>query len=671
MASSTTEPLLEIDPPSWKDRVVFLYRSIPWWMVILIITLTAALIYMFGDEDRRQTMAFLADQPKLTTENKFEVTYEVLEDVLIVQQSSLVLDVENRRHTVLDDDIVESIPEGILTCPPDAPADCVSRRGKLITYREYEIASDLTPDGILTVVGLITDEQDNSIEITLRDGRQIQVTPEQITKRENGELACDRVINPLCEPLVGEIATIERPYILEKGIEARGDALVRFDDGYETTIRTQIIRNIDDIEIGCDGYPYEPCEPIPAKHATIPDNIVGIETGRDGDDILVRTVEQQTITIDVNRVLERQPTIVECDKEIDPHCQNFDGVRLELSGEVISGRLTQETDVHYFIQQEGRSEALRFVRRDIVNEVRTPPDCVDRDQNPPCMITFTLIGETIEGRILSEDNKQIVLEIVPERIVRIHEGDITAVKRRVPADCALNNPRGCNEGIWLTIIVTFAAYSLALVIGLIFGMFRVSGVTFLVNIATAYVEFVRGVPLAVLLVIFAFVIGPRLRDTEGIIGDIATEVYTGLDAFERTVFGTESLLAEAVIGLAVGYGAFLAEIFRAGIQSIHRGQIEAARSLGMSYLQSMRHVILPQAIRIILPPLGNDFIAMLKDTSLIAFLALPDLFQRGRADAAASYQVIDVYIGVAVYYVLMTLFLSLLVRYIERRVRLP
>ncbi len=406
-------------------------------------------------------------------------------------------------------------------------------------------------------------------------------------------------------------------------------------------------------------------------YGVVPDNTVGVETGREGNNIVVRTVDQQTQTIDPSRILTRQPAEVTCDKSADPRCQDFDGEAFELAGQMVSGRLTQETDVHYFIQQPGRSEALRFVRRSVATETRTPEECVARDQDPPCLITLSFEGETVAGRVVSESSSQIVLETVAERVVRIDESDITDVKRRVPGDCALNNPRGCNEGIWLTIIVTFSAYSLALVIGLTFGLFRVSGVTLLVNISTAYVEFVRGVPLAVLLVIFAFVIGPRLRSADGIVGDIATEVYVVLDGFERNVFGTESLLSEAIIGLAVGYGAFLAEIFRAGIQSIHKGQIEASRSLGMSYLESMRHVILPQAIRVILPPLGNDFIAMLKDTSLIAFLALPDLFQRGRADAASSYRVIDVYIGVAVYYVLMTLILSLLVRYIERRVRLP
>ncbi|CAG1772131.1 partial Glutamine transport system permease protein GlnP, partial [uncultured bacterium] len=98
---------------------------------------------------------------------------------------------------------------------------------------------------------------------------------------------------------------------------------------------------------------------------------------------------------------------------------------------------------------------------------------------------------------------------------------------------------------------------------------------------------------------------------------------------------------------------------------------EAARSLGMSYFQSMRHVILPQAIRTVLPPLGNDFIAMLKDSSLIAILALPELLQQGRLYSTRTFQAIPAYNAVAIFYIVMTLSLSLMVRAVERRSRLP
>jgi polar amino acid transport system permease protein len=117
-------------------------------------------------------------------------------------------------------------------------------------------------------------------------------------------------------------------------------------------------------------------------------------------------------------------------------------------------------------------------------------------------------------------------------------------------------------------------------------------------------------------------------------------------------------------------GAFN-EIFRAGIQSIGRGQMEAARSLGMSYPQAMRHVVLPQAVRVVLPPLGNDFISMLKDSALISVLALPDLLQLGRLYVSRTFRALEGYNTVAVLYLVMTIFLSMMVRIIERRSRLP
>ena len=203
-------------------------------------------------------------------------------------------------------------------------------------------------------------------------------------------------------------------------------------------------------------------------------------------------------------------------------------------------------------------------------------------------------------------------------------------------------------GVKLTLQVTFLAYALALVIGLIAGLMRVSKNPVLYAVSTLYVEIVRGVPMLVILLYAGFVISPAIRD-----------------ATNRAIRFSD--LQESVIGLAIGYGAYLAEVYRAGIESIHRGQMEASRSLGMTYMQAMRHVILPQAIRRILPPLGNDFIAMLKDSSLIAVLALPDLLQMGRLFVSRTFRAFEGYNSVALLYLLMTLCLSFLVRMIERR----
>ncbi|HEY65273.1 MAG TPA: amino acid ABC transporter permease [Caldilineae bacterium] len=206
-------------------------------------------------------------------------------------------------------------------------------------------------------------------------------------------------------------------------------------------------------------------------------------------------------------------------------------------------------------------------------------------------------------------------------------------------------------GLRVTLQATFTAYGLALIIGLIAGLMRVSRNPVLYAISTLYVEIIRGVPMLVILLYAGFVISPRIRDATG---------------------GTVTLsdIQEAILGLAIGYGAYLAEVYRAGIESIHRGQMEAARSLGMTYMQAMRYVVLPQAIRVILPPLGNDFIAMLKDSSLVAVLAIPDLLQMGRLYISRTFRAFEGYNSVALLYLAMTLMLSLLVRWIERRWRI-
>lgn len=204
------------------------------------------------------------------------------------------------------------------------------------------------------------------------------------------------------------------------------------------------------------------------------------------------------------------------------------------------------------------------------------------------------------------------------------------------------------EGLKLTLQVTIISYAIALVVGLVFGLMRVRRIPVLYDFATLYVEVMRGIPLLVTILYMGFVITPWVRDLTAGVLDLR-----GLPA--------------AVIGIAVCYGAYLAEVYRGGIQSIERGQMEAARSLGMSYMQAMRHVILPQAIRRILPPLGNDFIAMLKDSSLIAVLALPDLLQMGRLYASRTFRAFEPYNTVAILYLVMTLILSLLVRAVERK----
>ena len=130
-----------------------------------------------------------------------------------------------------------------------------------------------------------------------------------------------------------------------------------------------------------------------------------------------------------------------------------------------------------------------------------------------------------------------------------------------------------------------------------------------------------------------------------------------------------SLLWRAIIALTIGYSAFIAEVFRAGIQSVDAGQVEAAKALGLSPFQRFRLVVMPQAIRIILPPLGNDFVAMVKDSSLVSVLGVADITQMGKIYASGSFRFFETYSIVAYVYLLLTVGLSLALRALERRLR--
>jgi polar amino acid transport system permease protein len=126
----------------------------------------------------------------------------------------------------------------------------------------------------------------------------------------------------------------------------------------------------------------------------------------------------------------------------------------------------------------------------------------------------------------------------------------------------------------------------------------------------------------------------------------------------------------AIFGLTFCYGAYMSEIYRAGIQSIQKGQMEAARSLGMTHFQAMRYVVIPQAIRVILPPVGNEFISMLKDSSLVSVVAVADMTRRGREFMAANFIPIQTWVMIALLYLVLTLFSARVVTWIEKRTRI-
>lgn len=226
-------------------------------------------------------------------------------------------------------------------------------------------------------------------------------------------------------------------------------------------------------------------------------------------------------------------------------------------------------------------------------------------------------------------------------------------------------------GIRLTVITTLSSYGIALVLGLIAGLGRISKNVIFNNLATLYVELIRGIPMLVLIFFIAYVGVPVAVDGLNVLGhwfvDIGLEIIgSPLISMENQAIPNE---IRAIVALAVTYGAFLAEIFRAGIQSIGRGQMEAARSLGMSYGKAMRYIILPQAVRNVLPALGNDFVAMLKDSSLVSLLAVRDISQVSRLYAGRSFRFQEAYITLSVLYLSMTVTLSGVVQLIERRLR--
>lgn len=228
-------------------------------------------------------------------------------------------------------------------------------------------------------------------------------------------------------------------------------------------------------------------------------------------------------------------------------------------------------------------------------------------------------------------------------------------------------------GVKLTVVSTLIAYAVATVVGLITGLGRVSSNVVFYTASTLYVEVVRGIPILVQLIYWAFVVTPLIVDGLNSLGGFLTAQFASgfLYNFGETLtaFNIKNIemTARGIMGLAVAYGAYEAEVFRAGIESIERGQMEAARSLGMSYFQAMRHVILPQAIRRVLPPLGNDFISMLKDSSLLSALAVRELTQLGKLNRARTFRTFETWNMVAFLYLAMTLVLSAGVKAIERR----
>lgn len=197
-------------------------------------------------------------------------------------------------------------------------------------------------------------------------------------------------------------------------------------------------------------------------------------------------------------------------------------------------------------------------------------------------------------------------------------------------------------GAGVTIKITALSVALGVVIGLFVGIARISRIKLLRVLAAIYVDFFRGTPLLVQIFLVYF----------------ALPVITGqrVDPF-----------VTAIGSCGINSGAYVAEIFRAGIQSIDKGQMEAGRSLGMTWVQTMRYIIVPQAFKRVIPPLGNEFIALLKDSSLVSVIGFEELTRRGQLIIAKTYGSLEIWLSVAVIYLAMTLTISRFVAYLERR----
>ena len=225
--------------------------------------------------------------------------------------------------------------------------------------------------------------------------------------------------------------------------------------------------------------------------------------------------------------------------------------------------------------------------------------------------------------------------------------------------------RAVSRGIVTTLYVSVIAYAAATAVGLLFGLMRASHRRVLREAASVYIEVVRGVPMLVILYYVAFVAAPAMV----VLINRVAEPLIAAGWLQPLSVRRVDFVWRAIMALTIGYSAFLAEIFRAGIEAVPRGQLEAALSLGMSRRQAMLRVVLPQAARTVLPPLGNDFVAIIKDSALVSVLGVQDITQQAKVYSASSFRFFETYNTVAFLYLVLTISLSILVRGLERRLR--
>ena len=238
------------------------------------------------------------------------------------------------------------------------------------------------------------------------------------------------------------------------------------------------------------------------------------------------------------------------------------------------------------------------------------------------------------------------------------------------------------EGVGMTLFVSGVSYFCALCTAVVVGIIRSNPPAppqsretmrravlrllriALYNVCTVYVSVMRGIPILVVLLVTGFIVVPALR---GLINDVVVDGVRDLvnDPGIPDLIWRGSSAGTAIVALAITYGAYMSETVRAGIQSIPKGQFEAAYSVGMTYWQTMRSIVLPQAFRNVLPPLGNDFVAMIKDSSLLAFLGIRDVTHIAKTSSGRSFRYVETYAVVAYIYLTLVIAATTLVNLLE------
>lgn len=648
--------------------------ELPWWAIILGVFAVVVLYAMLTSTAYRNVIQFLTDDPQVSTDDLYNVVLIVGEDIEVVgdYQGETTDTVGTVLGQLLKEAGNESLAEraGFITGETDARLTIQTDDG-LVTVAKDDILSEereevegqtrvtLTYVESETVTGVVTEiDADEMLIRTVDEVKETFAASRIISSETLNTVTCADDAGVNCHE--GDIVTIQREGEMVSGklktlsntnmsIDADGKSLeIRLRD-VEYLMVTTLTRALNQNAAGrllVDG-------------DTVRVGYVQVESSRD---YLGDIAELDSVTMPLQ--YSEGEIVVDLVAFDDAEAMLAATDAGDIDGMIYIAPGPEHTDIATWVEDNPGSNVVA------VTNVICEKDCD---------VEVKFVDDEITGRVAEQTDDLITIVLTEAEFITIDRGDVLEERKLEPATCALNNLRGCDAGIFLTLKVTIQAYALALVIGLIVGVMRVQTnpmtlrskllQTITTSISTLYVEVVRGIPLLVILLYAGFVISPELRD-----GILIFDLQWFGDSLPDFAIRPKLNLGdeqEAIMGLAFGYGAFIAEIFRAGIQSISRGQMEAARSLGMSYPQAMRHVVLPQAIRVVLPPLGNDFIAMLKDSALISVLALPDLLQLGRLYVSRTFRAFEGYNTVAILYLLMTLFLSTLVRILERRSRLP